>query len=388
MAHPDPAGDPDGDPQPGTAPAPAAPVHPARPRLTELDALRGVAALLVIAYHYLHEYPIRYDDAVPVVAAADYGQYGVHLFFMISGFVIYMTVERVSELRGFVTGRFSRLYPAYWAALGVTFLVLAASPLPDVHVSPAQAVVNLTMFEGFLQVPYIDGAYWSLTIELSFYVLIAALLVIRRPRWTLPALWALAGIYVVGRWAWTRSPNSRLLDLAFNHATLFWFANLFAAGILFYLIVMKHERSPWLYAQLGLVVVLDVISHGWVSGLVIASALALMGAALVYRPAFLRVRPVLFLGAISYSLYLVHQNVGYVVIHNLDSTGVPHWGSVFAAFVLALLAATALNRLVERPAQAALRRRFTRPTPTPAPAGEQRSVPPEPPDPPALEPRA
>lgn len=357
MPHPDP----DPAPQSGTAPDPAAPVQAPRPRLTELDALRGVAALLVIAFHYLHEYPIRYDDAVPVVAAADYGQYGVHLFFMISGFVIYMTVERVSELRGFVTGRFSRLYPAYWAALGVTFLVLAASPLPDVHVSPAQAVVNLTMFEGFLQVPYIDGAYWSLTIELSFYVLIAALLVIRRPQWTLPALWALAGIYVVGRWAWTRSPNSKLLDLAFNHATLFWFANLFAAGIIFYLIVMKHERSPWLYAQLGLVVVLDVVSHGWVSGLVIASALVLMGAALVYRPAFLRVRPMLFLGAISYSLYLVHQNVGYVVIRNLDGTGVPHWGSVVVAFLLALAAATALNRLVERPAQAALRRRLARP---------------------------
>ena len=69
----------------------------------------------------------------------------------------------------------------------------------------------------------------------------------------------------------------------------------------------------------------------------------------------------LFLGAISYSLYLVHQNVGYVVIRNLDGAGVPHWGSVVVAFLLALAAATALNRLVERPAQAALRRRLARP---------------------------
>lgn len=340
---------------------PSAVARPGKSRLTELDALRGIAALLVVGFHYLYAYPTRIDPSVPVFGPAEYGENGVELFFMISGFVIYLTVEKIPGTARFVFGRFSRLYPAYWVAVSLTFLLVTLVPLPDQHVTPAQAAVNLTMFEGpFLHVPYLDGVYWTLTIELSFYALIALLLLIRRPQWALGALWLGAGVYLAGRLAWSHYPTSRLLGWGFNQLTLLWFANLFAAGIILYLLVVERRRSPFLYAQLAFVPIIDALAHGITSGLIIAVAVATMAGALFLRPTFLTWRPLLFFGAISYSLYLVHQNMGYVVIRRLDGIGVNHWVSVAAAFGLAVAVATALHRFVERPAQAVMHRWYAR----------------------------
>jgi peptidoglycan/LPS O-acetylase OafA/YrhL len=330
-------------------------------RLTELDALRGIAALAVVGFHYLYAYPTEFDPGAPVVGPAEFGKNGVLLFFMISGFVIYMTVAQAPRAWTFVTGRVSRLYPAYWVAVLATFLLISVAPMPGQRATPTQTLVNLTMFEGvFMRVPYLDEVYWTLTIELMFYVLVALLLVVKRPQWTLAALWVAAGVYLVGRYAWSMHPENRLLAGLFDQLTLLWFANLFAAGIIFYLIIVQGRRSPFLYAQLALVPIVDALAHGLISGLVIASMVGVMATSLVFRPAFLRARPVLFFGAISYSLYLVHLNMGYVTIRWLDQAGVNHWASVALAFGLAVGVATALNRLVERPAHAALGRWFAR----------------------------
>ena len=80
-------------------------------RLHSLDALRGLAALGVVAYHYLDQ-------------PAYYGLLGVELFFIISGFVILMTLERVPSLLQFAIGRAARLYPAYWFSVAVAGVFL------------------------------------------------------------------------------------------------------------------------------------------------------------------------------------------------------------------------------------------------------------------------
>src|SRR6266446_6407653 len=85
-------------------------------RFEELDALRGVAALSVILFHYLHQYDAIYGkDGVLLFGALNWpsGIYGVYLFFMISGFVIFMTLRGARDWLDFVVSRFSRLYPAY-----------------------------------------------------------------------------------------------------------------------------------------------------------------------------------------------------------------------------------------------------------------------------------
>src|SRR5690606_6778553 len=100
----------------------ATPTGGARPktaRLGELDALRGLAALAVVAFHYTTSYAQQVGHLQPLGFGFTPGNYGVHLFFLISGYVIFMTLEHTRDGMDFVVSRFSRLYPAYWFCIAV-----------------------------------------------------------------------------------------------------------------------------------------------------------------------------------------------------------------------------------------------------------------------------
>ena len=79
------------------------------PRLTELDSLRGIAAMAVVLFHYTTRFTELYGHTAPPVFSVPLGHLGVNLFFMISGFVIFMTLERTLTSRDFIISRFSRL---------------------------------------------------------------------------------------------------------------------------------------------------------------------------------------------------------------------------------------------------------------------------------------
>src|SRR5207302_7827749 len=144
-------------------------------RFQELDVLRGLAALGVVLFHYLTRYDQIYTSRGDVPFGFSIGASGVDLFFVISGFVIFMTLGRCATASDFLISRFSRLYPAYWAAALLTFIVGSMWPLPDQHYTVIQLLINLTMLQGFGNVPAIDGVYWSLGVELCFYAVMLVL---------------------------------------------------------------------------------------------------------------------------------------------------------------------------------------------------------------------
>lgn len=121
-------------------------------RIEELDALRGPAALAVMVHHYFNRFDFLYGHWFPVPKFTDVGKYGVHLFFMISGFVILMTLERTRRPVDFLFARFSRLYPAYWVCVLLTFALVRIFSLPGRETSVKDALVNLTMLQSFFRV--------------------------------------------------------------------------------------------------------------------------------------------------------------------------------------------------------------------------------------------
>jgi peptidoglycan/LPS O-acetylase OafA/YrhL len=86
-------------------------------RLQELDALRGIAVILVVFMHIT----IENDQAKDIF---ELGVTGVDLFFVISGFVILLTLEKTKSWQDFVISRFSRLYPAYWVSVTTTTVLM------------------------------------------------------------------------------------------------------------------------------------------------------------------------------------------------------------------------------------------------------------------------
>ena len=142
-------------------------------RYLELDALRGLAAISVVFFHYTRPQNVSHIFSFGVTA--------VDLFFMISGFVIFMSINKISSGKKFVINRISRLYPTYWfcvifAFAVMTFLKISKFPINHIKIySSWDFVANLTMFQLYFNVPNLDGPYWTLIVEMLFYILILIL---------------------------------------------------------------------------------------------------------------------------------------------------------------------------------------------------------------------
>lgn len=328
-------------------------------RLAELDALRGVAVLLVLAYHYT----TRFGELFPQAAWGSFplGNYGVHLFFVISGFVIFMTLERSERGMDFVVGRFSRLYPAYWTAIVATSAVLLVIAGPVRPPSVTQALVNLTMLHGFIGVPSVDGVYWSLEVELLFYALALGAFragLLPRAEMLVAAWLALAALYAS---PWWPAHLARLAGAAvLARLLILEFAPLFAIGILLYRLYRGAGKPAAIYPLLAAAFVLVLcVEPPAVSLLIVAGALVLWrvgrgGTALLRTPLLL------FFGTISYSLYLLHQKIGHAVLLWLADQGWSAPARIALAAATCIALATALTFLVERPAMAAIRRWYRR----------------------------
>jgi peptidoglycan/LPS O-acetylase OafA/YrhL len=108
----------------------------------------------------------------------DLGRYAISVFFLVSGFLIPSTLRKSgTTLRKFIIHRVFRLYPAYWFSIAVfvlvNWLVYGVS-----GTSTSAVLVNLTMLQSFVGIPDVIGAFWTLQIELIFYVLCGFLFVI------------------------------------------------------------------------------------------------------------------------------------------------------------------------------------------------------------------
>lgn len=140
-------------------------------RVPEVDVLRFMAALAVMCFHYF--------GWAHIPSPADFGWLGVQLFFMISGFVILWSVQGKTP-KQFVLSRFARLYPSYWVCLTITAIALTYA---GQQIGTWRLLANYTMFQVPLNQPHVDSVYWTLYVELKFYFMILALLLLRQQRY-------------------------------------------------------------------------------------------------------------------------------------------------------------------------------------------------------------
>ena len=326
--------------------------------MSQVDALRGLAAIVVLAFHYTTRYDQLFVHTEPLALSVAAGQKGVFLFFAISGFVIFMTLDRIRDPMDFVVSRFSRLYPVYWVSVLLTALLVATGDLPGFHVTVTQVLANLTMLHGFFRVRDVDGVYWSLQVELLFYVWALVL-------WLVGGLRRGVGIAV----AWSAlALAANLWDAAAPWAVpgtvrfflLLDFIPFFVLGIVAYLSLRDRRLDRAHLAALALAV-LAVAAAGdeTMAGVAVASAVLVFAASRGHLR-WLEHRALLLLGAISYPLYLTHQVYGHWIILRLERAGVMPWLAIAAATVVALLLATLLHFAVEMPAMNAIRARYRR----------------------------
>lgn len=312
-------------------------------RLLELDALRGIAALAVVFYHYLYRYDEIYKHENISVGWAKFGELGVELFFMVSGFVIFWTLNRVQRPFDFIVSRFSRLYPAYFVAAIASFSIISIFGLPGREISIQYAVLNLLMFHEYLKVPHIDGVYWTLTVELTFYFWIFILYILNKLHITEKLFATIVVLSVINSLGFIEIPSPFYRIFIMKHAAFF------LAGIAFYnLINSDNKKQHALFIAIALLstaVNYSLESFSAFLFLYIVFYLALIG-----KVQFLSGRLFIFLGSISYSLYLVHQNIGYIIINKSYEYQLHPLVGILIALSFSIVLANALTRYIELPA--------------------------------------
>lgn len=322
-------------------------------RLRELDALRGLAAISVLLFHYSVRFQQLYGFSQPPSFSFIAGAHGVEFFFGISGFVILMTLERCRRGMDFVVSRLSRLYPTYWVALAITVGIVGWLGLPGREVSAKDALINLSMLQEFLGRPDVDGVYWSLEVELMFYAWMLLLYLSGRLQAIrVVVLGWLALALAVGAldWVMHRDPPY----LASRYLLLPYIA-MFAVGVVSHK-AMDRQR----YDAFDIFIISMAVVCAWLwAGVGSAEACVLTAAALALlamgKLSWINQRVVLFLGTISYPLYLVHQNVGYALMLKLKAWGWRAEPSMAAALIVSIVLAAAITWCVEKPAMRLIR---------------------------------
>lgn len=334
-------------------------------RIYQLDLFRFLAATMVVLYHYLFVGPqIAHYPLVPEVAnVARYGYLGVEWFFMISGFVIVMSAGG-QTWSSFMRGRFSRLFPLFWVCCTLTFVgthLLSAPPRITFDTTTYLSNMGMVLPHAF-RTEWIDGSYWTLTYEWAFYIGIAVLLRLDHFERFL-SRYLLAWLGVSMAVLLSVSPATGVFHEGLRLATLADYAPYFVAGVSFYRLHRRRAtrldvynllfsyllavKSATLHAEEMFVKFHNDLSPGVVQCVVtilfvIFVLFSIGKLESLNRKVFLR------FGVLTYSVYLIHQFLGYALLARL----VPVLGlgaSLVATGVAAVTAGAVLHYLVEKP---------------------------------------
>jgi peptidoglycan/LPS O-acetylase OafA/YrhL len=327
-------------------------------RLLAVDALRGVAALAVVLFHFTTRFEELYGGNGSPSVAFPNGHFGVNLFFVISGFVIFMTLERTQRPMDFVVSRFSRLFPCYWVAVVLTYMVVSALGLPGKEVGLGQALANGLMVHGLFGVPHVDGVYWTLEIEMLFYGWMLLLFVSGQLGRVHQALWALLSLRLV----YVVLAKGYGIDLSWtlSHLLILKYLPWFALGICMYQLSRGTGPRRALPATVVLALVALAAADGWRIALMAAFFASMVWLAATGRANWLANRVLVFFGAISYPLYLLHENMGWVAMRAMQQAGWSFDLSAEVALVGAIAVAAAVTWTVERPAMKWVRAVYAR----------------------------
>ncbi len=339
-------------------------------RITYLDGLRGVAVLLVVSFHAY----ARWSGLLPYGARYEpffrFGWVGVELFFLISGFVILMTLEKSAGVGDFLFRRWTRLFPAM---LVCSLLIFGTAALfrerPGGSPTAASLIPGLLFMEPawlrhafHVSLPELEGDFWSLYVEFKFYVLAGLIYFWLGRRGLIAALVAMGLLGMVATLLGSEHVP-RVLGLLFkiSNNLSFEYFGWFAAGAAIY-VYAKCKTLRWLLAGALLAFSSAALAGMHSRGSLLATSsvatLFLLAAIWPGMRSLLSVRLVLFFGFISYPLYLLHENIMVASIIKLGSSGVTMPGLAYPLLPLAglCLVAYVVAKYVEPKGRHALQR--------------------------------
>ncbi len=300
---------------------------------------------------FTHEgsYPLMFDGA----------NYFVRIFFLLSGFFGAAALVKCEHPFEYIAKRFVKLYPCYWIAIIIIF-PLTTFLLKERSVSSNDFIVSITMFQEVFGFKNVDGAHWTLLLELFFYIDIFIILLLRLNKYADKILL----VWIILMLAPYFIPQLHTVPFSYFYKLTYRlflrdYAQVFAIGAAVFL--LRDQRRSAKYIS-GIVIVLCLVLEycvrSW-QGTVFLLSVALI----VYiteelrirnikQPKFLDVigKPFAFIAGISYPLYLVHQNIGYIIIKYMEKIGLTNEFYLLIPISIMIIFAWFLAKYIERPA--------------------------------------
>lgn len=333
-----------------------------RARLDWIDSLRGIAAIMVAILHLWLLMRPSVTASNPALANAlsigvsdflDFGKIGVVVFFLISGYVIPYSLYKASA-KNFVISRFFRLYPAYWVAIISSCIIVT---MPGVK----QLLANITMFQKTIGVEDMVGVFWTLQIELIFYIMCLVLhhfKLLNNDKFLIRLFYILLGVtliiaflrFTMGK----KLPVALTLGLTVMILGMLWRKNTLESSAIVTVKVFYQLIIALVVVLLPITLLAYTINYGnnenWYKYFIsYILALLMFKAFAYYKPSG---KILVFLGTISYSLYLLHPIFGMELPFKLyDKAYYDGHPLVFIAFfcVFSVAAAWLCYNLVEKP---------------------------------------
>jgi peptidoglycan/LPS O-acetylase OafA/YrhL len=334
-------------------------------RSVAIDCLRGVAVLWVLMYHFV---------SLPIFK---HGTYGVLLFFMISGYCISLSAQTSRSAWHFYSKRLGRLLPA--------LIVCSVLTTALKHIAPDLIAANRLlpwqdMFYSwfalptlnFLKISYLlpDGAYWSLDVEFHFYALIFVAMLLRLKSHILLSVcgYAVVEVYLL------KTSQTNLVFYPF-----------FIVGLAVAALSVRHTLQACFGIAFAIVLDLYFLLNGfmqpsaapvglsrsimlWIATAALIAAVKIPVSAAITKA----LKPLAYVGVVSYPLYLIHQDVGIIFFNWIS---VPYSDTLYPRLLRLLLAPTLfitiaglIHALVERPLIGPLTRLLIGRWPSPAAA--------------------
>jgi peptidoglycan/LPS O-acetylase OafA/YrhL len=303
-------------------------------RIKHIDALRGIAAILVTFFHLSGSSGLSARTA----SLGRYGYSGVEIFFVISGFVLpYSLLKSKYQLKNFpsfMAKRIVRIYPAYIAAIiiGVGLTYYAGRrllPFKDI-------ITQLTFLNAIVGYSWTSAVFWTLSIEFQFYILIGLIFKYFSGS-NLSSLILIFSLVLVS--FFITSP-----------AFIFHWFPFFALGILVYNIKFTQMHPGIFWLATALIVIVAIFKIGLPEAIAGSAALLfIMYIRMENKTKFNNT--FLWLGTISYSLYLVHWELGrsaVIVARHIPALGGSDPFRLLVGMMFSVICGYLLYYLVEK----------------------------------------
>lgn len=312
-------------------------------RIEVIDSFRAISIISVVLYHYYSRWTIPHVNYYPLNSLFQNGYYGVNFFFVISGFVIFYTLENTKSYGSFIVKRYIRLFPPILLCTFISCFFVEyfdkSHQFPGFHSYTAlDFIPSLTFTPSSLwnylfnrsDISIFCGAYWTLWVEFCFYYLAGLIYYLNRENFfsnwiKLAVAILLLRIITYSKFYFIYSSNSAIVE-AIRSTLLFFNFSLYAVyfmlGIVFYTIFSGKKISVIQMTMVGSMFLIELFMlPNYVEKLLLIVIVCLFFC-FIYAPRYLNfLKNPLFLriGLISYTFYLLHENIGVVVINNLST---------------------------------------------------------------------